>query len=433
MSLLAAGGAVVFFVGVLVSIALHEIGHFVPAKIFGVKVSQYFVGFGKTLWSTKRGETEYGIKAIPAGGYVRLIGMMAPDASGRSRRWSTGMFQSMIDGARSQAAEEILPGEQDRAFYNKPWWQKVIVMLGGPMVNIVLAFLLIGAAMIGIGVYQPTVTIGSVSDCVLPATSQRSTCRAGDTEAPAKAAGIEPDDQVRSINGTTIHTWRDAQDAIRAVAGQTVPFVVDRGGVRKTLHVSVIANKQVDLTNPSKYLEAGFIGVSPTEARVHATVGQTVDTVGSLTAASGAALVHIPARMVGVAKAAFGGQRGQNSPMSVVGASRLAGEMATGDIGTGPQLIVSDRIALLLQWLGGLNLFIGLFNLVPLLPLDGGHVAGALWEALKRGVARLRNRPDPGHVDIAKALPLAYAMASVLIVMGALLIYADIVNPVRLG
>jgi len=431
MSLLAIAGAVAFFAGVLVSIALHELGHFVPAKIFGVKVAQYFVGFGRTLWSTRRGETEYGVKLLPAGGYVRMIGMLPPNASGQARRWSTGMFQSLIDGARTQAAEEIEPGEEDRAFYSKPWWQKIIVMLGGPAVNIALAFLLIGAAMIGVGVYQPTTTIGAVSDCVLPATANR-TCQPGDPPSPAKAAGVEPGDQVVSINGVAIHDWRQAQDAIRAVPGKTVPMVVERDGSRTTLHVSVIDNRQVDLTNPGKYVHAGFVGVSPTQVRVHASVGDVVDSVSSMTVMSGQALLRIPQRMVGVVQAAFGGTRAENSPMSVVGASRLAGEMATGDI-AGAHLSVPDRVALLLQWLGALNLFLGLFNLIPLLPLDGGHVAGAIWEAIKRGVARARRLPDPGHVDVAKGLPIAYAMATVLIVMGAVLVYADIVNPVRLG
>jgi membrane-associated protease RseP (regulator of RpoE activity) len=138
-------------------------------------------------------------------------------------------------------------------------------------------------------------------------------------------------------------------------------------------------------------------------------------------------MLHIPERMVGVAQAAFGGERSSDSPMSVIGASRVAGEIATLDEP------VSDRIAAFVQWLAALNLFIALFNFIPLLPLDGGHIAGAIYEAVRRGFAKLRGRPDPGYVDVAKALPLAYAMASVLIVMGVLLLYADIVNPVRLG
>jgi len=439
MSVLAVFGAVAFFVGILASVALHEIGHLIPAKLFGVKVTQYFVGFGRTLWSTRRGETEYGLKLIPAGGFVRLIGMMPPNANGRTRRWSTGAFQALVDDARSQASEELLPGEEERAFYSKPWWQKVVVMLGGPMVNLILAVLLIGIAMIGIGVYSTTTTVASVSDCVITASpnattaSKARTCTDTDPVAPAKAAGVQAGDRIVSVAGVPVATWLDAQLAIRAAAGKTVPVLVERAGTDKTLQISVISTASADLNDPTKTVQAGFIGVTPSQVRAHASVGDTFSTLGSMVASTGNALVHLPQRMVGVAKAAFGGTRAEDSPMSVIGASRIAGEVATGDIGGGTKLIVSDRVQVLLQLLGGVNLFVGILNLVPLLPLDGGHIAGALWEAVKRAVARFRGRPDPGHVDVARALPLTYAVASVLVVMGALLMVADIVNPVRLS
>lgn len=436
MSVLAVFGAIAFFAGILASVALHEIGHLIPAKIFGVKVTQYFVGFGKTLWSTRRGETEYGLKLIPAGGFVRLIGMMPPNADGKTRRWSTGAFQALVDDARSQASEELLRGEEDRAFYSKKWWQKVVVMLGGPMVNLILAVLLVGVAMIGIGVYSTTTTVAAVSDCVLaadPAVTTARTCSDTDPVAPAKAGGVQTGDRIVSVAGAPVTTWLDAQHAIRAAAGKTVPVIVERAGVDKTLQISVIRTTSTDLNDPTKTVQAGFIGVTPTQIRAHATVGDTLSTLGSMVESTGAALVHLPQRMVGVAKAAFGGTRAEDSPMSVIGASRIAGEVATGDIGGSTKLIVSDRVQVLLQLLGGVNLFVGILNLVPLLPLDGGHIAGALWEAVKRGLARFRGRPDPGHVDVAKALPLTYAVASVLVVMGALLMVADIVNPVRLS
>jgi len=144
---------------------------------------------------------------------------------------------------------------------------------------------------------------------------------------------------------------------------------------------------------------------------------------------TGEALTELPSRMVGVAKSAVGVQeRDPESPMSIVGASRVAGEVAsTDEIGAG------DRLALMLTLLGVVNLFVALFNFIPLLPLDGGHIAGAVYEAARRGWARLRGRPDPGYADVAQMLPVAYAAASVLIVMGALLIWADIVNPIRLS
>ncbi len=193
-----------FFVGILVSIALHELGHMVPAKLFGIKVTQYFVGFGRTLWSRRRGETEYGVKLIPAGGFVRIVGMLPPTADGRQRGWSTGAFQSLIDDARQASAEEIGAADQHRAFYRQAWWKKVIVMAGGPTVNLVLAVILISISMMGIGVYRTTTTLSGVSDCVLPATSPATTCPDGAPLSPAKAAGLEAGDRIVSINGVAI-------------------------------------------------------------------------------------------------------------------------------------------------------------------------------------------------------------------------------------
>ena len=155
-----------------VSIGLHEVGHMVPAKKFGVKVTQYFVGFGRTVWSTRRGETEYGLKAIPLGGYVKLVGMLPPakdDPLGRPRQSNTGMFTQLISDARHAEAELIKPGDEDRLFYRLPWWKKVIVMAGGPTVNLVIAFLLF-AGIFGIyGVPEPTTTVSAVSECVITA------------------------------------------------------------------------------------------------------------------------------------------------------------------------------------------------------------------------------------------------------------------------
>jgi membrane-associated protease RseP (regulator of RpoE activity) len=432
-TVIAVGGALLFFVGILVSIALHELGHMVPAKLFGIKVTQYFVGFGRTLWSRRRGETEYGLKLIPAGGYVRIVGMLPPTADGRQRRWSTGAFQSLIDDARSASAEEIGAADQHRAFYRQAWWKKVIVMSAGPCVNLVLAVLLVSISMMGIGVYRTTTTLATVSDCVLPATSAAKTCPDGAPPSPALAAGLQVGDRIVSIDDVPISSWRDAQDEIRAAAGRTVSFVVERNGAQLRKQVSVVPNQTPDLNDPSKTVTAGFVGVSPGTVRGAASIGETARYLGDMVGATVSAMGHLPQRMVNVVKAVGGQPRSQDSPVSVVGASRVAGEIATGDIGLGSRLIVSDRVALLLTALGGLNLFVGLFNLLPLLPLDGGHIFGALWEAVRRGIARLRHRPDPGHVDVAKALPLVYAIASVLVIMGGLLVVADIINPVRLG
>src|SRR5262245_27554503 len=216
-------GVIVFFLGLLASIALHEVGHMYPAKKFGVKVTQYFVGFGKTVWSFRRGETEYGIKSIPLGGYVKLVGMLPP-AKGehqddehpeRVRSTNTGMFTQLIADARAAEYEQVKPGEEDRLFYRKPWWQKLIVMSGGPMVNVFLAIILFGIVFVGIGAPQATTTVDTVSDCVVNADRTNQTCTADDPEAPAHAAGIKPGDQIVSFNGTQVDSWDQLTELIR--------------------------------------------------------------------------------------------------------------------------------------------------------------------------------------------------------------------------
>src|SRR3954469_22259389 len=181
-------GVLLFAVGLAASIALHEIGHLVPAKKFGVKVTQYMVGFGPTMWSRRRGETEYGVKWVPLGGYIRMVGMLPPrpnDDPTKLRSVSTGPWQGLIENARAVASEEIRPGDEDRVFYRKPWWQKTIIMFGGPAMNFVLAFLLFAIVFIGFGVQTPQPVVATVSRCVMPTTEvDKRDCRPGDPATP---------------------------------------------------------------------------------------------------------------------------------------------------------------------------------------------------------------------------------------------------------
>jgi membrane-associated protease RseP (regulator of RpoE activity) len=424
-------GIVVFFFGLLASIALHELGHLSFAKLFGVRVPQYMVGFGPTMWSSRRGETEYGVKWIPLGGYIRMIGMLPPrreDAPGTVRSTSTGPFQGLIESARGASLEEIGPNDEDRVFYRKKWWQKVIIMFAGPFMNLVLAFVFISIVVIGIGVsaYQPV--IGEVSKCAIPAAQAGRECTATDPVTPAVRAGLKPGDRILSYDGHTIKSYTGLQSLIRASGGRTVPVVVRRGGQDLPLTVTVTTNQMQSLTDPDKTEKVGFLGISPTSARERQSPAVVVSTMTDLTTRTVSSLINMPRKMVGVWNAAFSDKkRDPNGPIGVVGASRIGGEIAASHE---PGL---DKLAFFLMMLGTVNFAIGMFNLVPLLPLDGGHIAGALWEGLKRFLARVARRPDPGHVDVAKALPLTYAMAAVIITMGALLIYADLVNPVRLN
>jgi membrane-associated protease RseP (regulator of RpoE activity) len=427
-------GVVLFVVGIAVSIGLHELGHLAPAKKFGVKVTQYFIGFGNTVWSRRRGETEYGLKSVPLGGYVKLVGMLPPgrdDDPGRIRKSNTGMFTQIISDARAAEYELVEPGDEDRLFYKLPWWKKVIVMAGGPTVNLVLAFLLFGGVFMVHGVLEPTTRVDRVSDCVIAATEPDldRACTDADPVAPAKQAGLEPGDEIVAMNGVQITSWDQLSRLIRENDNGAATIVYERAGEQRTTTTNTLVSPRPDLDNTDEFVEVGFLGVQPELLRERKGPVFVVATMGDYTWRTLQALGTLPVKLWEVGKAALGLQeRDQEGPMSVVGASRVAGEMASTH-----EVPVGDRFFSLLMLLGAVNLFIGMFNFVPLLPLDGGHIAGALYEALRRGVARLFGRPDPGYFDVAKLLPVAYVMAGVILVMSVVLIYADIVAPVRLG
>lgn len=420
------GLALLFFALIMVSIALHEIGHLVPAKIFGVKVTQYFVGFGRTIWSRKLGETEYGFKLFPLGGYVRLVGMYPPEKkSDKPKGWLT----RLADRARSYEYEEITPADDGRLFHQKPVWQKVIVMLGGPAMNLLLAFLIFLGVNLFHGTWQLTLNVTVVNDCVIPAGRTPATCQDGDPQTPAKQAGVMVGDKVVAFNGHRVSTWDELTDLIRANRDGAATLTVERGGRTMELPtVNTIIQSVPDRLDPTSRVEAGFLGVSPSRELVRGGVIETAGQMWNITRMSLVALASFPVRVwnVGVGLAT-GAERDINSPISVVGASRVAGEIAVAD-----SVPIQDRVASWLSLLGSVNLFVALLNLVPLLPLDGGHIAGALYEALRRGLARLRGKSDPGPVDTAKMLPVAYLVGGFLLIGGVVLILADIISPIKL-
>ncbi|KNX37544.1 M50 family metallopeptidase [Luteipulveratus halotolerans] len=439
-------GVLIVAIGVALSIALHEIGHLVPAKKFGVKVTQYMVGFGPTIWSRRRGDTEYGVKAIPLGGYIRMIGMLPPrreDPEGRLRATSTGRMSQMADAAREDSFDEIKPGDEDRVFYKLPVHQKVVIMLGGPFMNLVIAAVLLVVIACGVGLpKQVSASIASVNEClpVQVSQSQKATCTDAD-RSPAWKAGIKPGDVVVSVAGTPVSTTQETTREIRKYADRAIPVVVRRAGVEQTLTVTparrempkVDADGAEVLTMSGETVteQVGVIGTSigGTYRTERASLTEAPGIIGEGLAKTASVFLRIPQKMVGVANAAFGdGKRDTNGPISVVGVGRVAGEAAdTKDVGFG------DKIVFLLGLLASLNLALFVFNLIPLLPLDGGHVAGALWEGVKRMIARARGIEGPVYADVTKALPVAYTVSIVLIVMSVLLIYADIVNPIKLG
>jgi len=430
-------GVVIVVVGVAVSIALHELGHFVPARRFGVRVGQFMIGFGPTVFSRRRGETEYGLKAIPLGGYISMAGMFPPPAPGAAPRTaSTGFFQTLVQDARSASADTVPAGEEHRTFYRLPVWKRVVIMLGGPTMNLLIAVVLYGVVLCVFGLPQSSTTVGSVSECVLPATSARQECRDGDPEAPGAAAGFRPGDRLVSVAGDPVDSWAGATAAIRDSPGEPLAFVVERGGEDVALTATPELTERYAVDDAGAVLtdadgapvteDVGFLGIGAASEVVPQPVTAVLPAVGDNIVRVGALILNLPQRLVDVAQAAFGpGERDPDGPISVVGVGRVAGEIAT--INTIP---VADRASALLGILASLNVALFVFNLVPLLPLDGGHVAGALWEGLRRVVARRRGARDPGPVDTAKLIPLTLTVVVLLGAMSALLIYADIVKPI---
>lgn len=429
-TLIVIASAVLFFALLMASIALHELGHLIPGKAFGVKTTQYFIGFGKTIWSRRKGETEYGIKAIPLGGYVRLVGMYPPAKGAASDAVETiGPVTRLANLAREAEYESVTPADHGRLFYEKKTWQKLIIMAGGPAMNLVLAFLIFLGVNLLHGTYQNQLTVDSVSDCVVPATQAARACTASDPASPAKQAGVQASDSIVAFNGVHISSWDQLSDLIRANRAAEATVVVNRNGHDVTLKpVHTIVTGVQDRLDPSKTIEAGFLGVTPTQALVHPGPIGTAQQLWTLTKQSAVALVSLPVKTWHVAvDVVTGHQRDPNSPMSIVGASRVAGEIATA-----PGLSLGDRISSWFLMLGSVNLFVALLNCVPLPPLDGGHIAGALYEGLKRAVARAFGRRDPGHVDTARMLPVAYVVGGFLALSGIVLVLADIIAPIKI-
>ncbi|WP_402467795.1 M50 family metallopeptidase [Isoptericola aurantiacus] len=412
-------GIVVIVLGILVSIALHEVGHMVPAKRFGVRVSEYMVGFGPTLWSRRKGETEYGIKAIPLGGYVRLVGMMPPARPGV--RGGGGFFGRVIADARDASVSEIRPGEEHRAFYRLSTPKKLVVMLGGPVMNLVIAVVLLAVVFLGIGMPTATTTVADVGE-----------------DSAAAAAGVEPGDEVVAFDGAPVEEWSQLVGLINDSAGQEVPLTVLRDGEEVTLAVTPTPAER-PLTDDDGYpvtdddgepvmVDGALLGVSSSVERQALPVSSVPEAVWLQVSGTADAIVTLPVRVYDAAYQAFTDEpRSQDSVMSVVGVGRAAVDTAGAE-----DYSVLARVQLMLMLLASLNIALFMFNLIPLLPLDGGHVANALYEGARRSAARVRGHALPGPADVARMMPVAYVVFVVLIGVGAVLMVADLVDPVRL-
>jgi membrane-associated protease RseP (regulator of RpoE activity) len=395
MSLL---GWVIFIVALLFSVMLHESGHFVTAKKFGMKVTQYFVGFGTTLWSTRRGETEYGIKALPLGGFVKIVGMTSMD--------------------------EVDPADEPRSFRRHPAWQRLIVLFAGSFMHFVLALVLLFLLAAAIGLDNDNTTqLGPVAACV-PANAkavENGTCTASDRPSPAKAAGIQAGDKVVSFDGKPVSTWTALGSDIRSTpAHRTVPVVVLRDGHQVTLHVTLAAVGG---------RSGSYLGVENTNVFQRYNPIRSVTYAGSMfgqvLTGSAKEIGSLPAAIPHLfAKNRSSTAAGQVT--SVVGAGEITGDVVSASVGW------QVKVDYVLLIVASLNIFVGAFNLLPLLPLDGGHIAVIIFERIRAWFARLRGRADPGLVDMTKLVPVSMGVFAILVVFGLMLILADLVNPIRL-
>lgn len=428
-------GVAVLILGIAVSVALHELGHMVPAKRFGVKVPEYFIGFGPRIWSVRRGDTEYGVKAIWLGGYVRLLGMLPPARPDRPDK-----PDSMIADARRESLGELGDDEAHRAFYRLSVPRKLVVMAGGIMTNLALGVVCLTVALGVVGQPGYTATLGSVAECV-PADvdSGDPACADAGVPSPAAAAGLEAGDTIVSWNGAGTDTWAQVQEAI--LEGGTTPatVVVEREGATLTLTVTAVevertvyddAGEPVTDPDGTEATEMRpYVGVGPTLGTLRVPASQVPATVGTAVVQTLKAIVTLPAGLYHAVAAGLGlEERSAEGLVSLVGVGRIAGEVSAAGAGTGA-VPFSVRLFSMLSLLGSLNLALFAFNLIPLLPLDGGHVAGACWEGIRRTVARATGRPDPGYVDTARLLPVGQVVFVLLIAMAIVLVWVDIVAP----
>jgi membrane-associated protease RseP (regulator of RpoE activity) len=388
-------GILIFVLALLFSIMLHEAGHFFTAKKFGMKVTQFFVGFGQTLWSRRKGETEYGVKAIPAGGFVKIVGMTE--------------------------LEDVDPADEPRSFRRQPGWQRIIVLAAGSFMHFVLAFVLLFALAVGIGLAGAgtSTTVGAIDTCV--PSSLTAACKASNPASPAKQAGIRAGDKIIAVAGLPVHNWTQMGKALRSQpAGQPVAITVQRGGKQVTLtaRLAVVHGRR-----------GSYLGVSPV------VVFQRAGPVGAVTYAGGkfgqilAGSAGVVANLPKAVPDLFAKNRGSGpggQVTSVVGAADITGQVVASPIGW------QARVAVVMLIVASLNIFVGAFNLLPLLPLDGGHLAIVIYERCRAWLARLRGKPDPGPVDFRRFVPVSVGVFALLVGFGLLLIMADLVNPVHI-
>jgi membrane-associated protease RseP (regulator of RpoE activity) len=388
----------VVILGIVVMIFLHELGHYLTAKWSGMKVTEFFIGFGPKIWSFRRGETEYGLKVVPAGAYVRIIGMNNLD--------------------------EVDPVDEPRTYRQKSFPERLLVVSAGSLMHFAQAFVLL-VVLLGV-VGFPGRSIANPPD---RASAWEINTVEGDSA--AQAAGLEEDDLFVAVDGVPVSRYDELSDALAPYdVGDEVRLTVERDGVERTVEAE-LGPRPAGV--PGGEPGSPFLGVGSSKHFSDEPIGL------------GTAIVRAPGEMLRFTGQTFGAMAGFFSPDGIGDFATNVGEANDRDSGSGGsgssadddgRLIsiigvvqlgsqdVENRGAFLLALFFSLNMFIGIFNMLPLLPLDGGHAAMAIYE-------RIRSRPGRTyHADFAKLLPLTYAVVMVLVVLGVTAMYLDIVDPI---
>lgn len=397
-------GVVLFALGIAVTIALHELGHMQVARLCGMRVRRYFIGFGPTVWSTRRRHagagghvTEYGVKAVPLGGFCDIAGMTAQDP--------------------------VAPDEEEHAMWRRPWWQRIAVLSGGVAMNLVVGVVLIYVVAVAWGLpnmnadFSPRV---QTTQCV--AADGAECTGAG----PAGAAGLRAGDVITSVGGEPVETFPQVIEKVGSSESGAIELGIRRGGEDLAFSVDPVMVERRTADGSTVTVPAvGLAFERPTDLTNHFTpltaVPGALAFTGDMFGAVWDGLLSIPSKIPGVVASIFGGDRDQESPMSVVGASRVGGEMAENNMWSG-----------FLMMLANLNFFLALFNLVPLPPLDGGHIAVVAYEKIRDAIRRLAGKPAMGPADYTRLMPVTMAFTAILLTFGVIVIAADVVNPIRL-
>jgi membrane-associated protease RseP (regulator of RpoE activity) len=402
MNFLGVAGVIAFIVALLFSIMVHEAGHFLTARRFNMKVTEFFLGFGKRIWSVTRGETEFGIKAIPAGGYCRIVGM--------------------------SVNEEMEESDRGRAFYLASAPKRLIVLGAGSFLHFVLGFLILVLLLAGVGTTAISNKVGEVVPCIISNSTGAADakCAPNAPPSPAKAAGLMVGDEITAINGAPIKEWSTAVKKIRNSPNEELSLTIKRGSSTLT----------VPITPSSRVLDGkkiGVIGVSNTLENRKLSIFRAVTNSGTLTwdltKSSVTSLISLPTKIPALFRQTFFHEtRDATGLVGVVGVARVSAQTASD-----PKLASREKIATFLLIIASLNIFVGLFNLLPLLPLDGGHMAIAIIDGLRRARARRKGSPAPPEIDVERLMPLTMAVFAILALLSLLLLAADIFNPINLN